>query len=38
VRTLDTNFVVWLLIGDNRQQTPIAERAFLEWSSMTSTR
>jgi predicted nucleic-acid-binding protein len=38
VRTLDTNVVVRLLIGDDPQQTPIAERAFLEWSSMTSTR
>ena len=30
VRTLDTNVVVRLLIGDDPQQTPIAERAFLE--------
>jgi predicted nucleic-acid-binding protein len=30
VRTLDTNFVVRLLIGDDPQQTPIAERAFLD--------
>jgi predicted nucleic-acid-binding protein len=29
VRTLDTNVVVRLLIGDDPQQTPIAERAFL---------
>lgn len=29
MRTLDTNFVVRLLIGDDPQQTPIAERAFL---------
>lgn len=27
--TLDTNVVVQLLIGDDPQQTPIAERAFL---------
>jgi len=26
----DTNVVVRLLIGDDPQQTPIAERAFLE--------
>ena len=30
MRTLDTNFVVRLLIGDDPQQTPIAERAFLD--------
>jgi predicted nucleic-acid-binding protein len=30
VRTLDTNVVVRLLIGDDPQQTLIAERAFLE--------
>jgi predicted nucleic-acid-binding protein len=30
VKTLDTNVVVRLLIGDDPQQTPIAERAFLE--------
>jgi predicted nucleic-acid-binding protein len=30
VRTLDTNVVVRLLIGDDPQQTPIAERAFLD--------
>ena len=30
MRTLDTNVVVRLLIGDDPQQTPIAERAFLE--------
>jgi len=29
VRTLDTNVVVRLLIGDDPHQTPIAERAFL---------
>jgi predicted nucleic-acid-binding protein len=29
VSTLDTNVVVRLLIGDDPQQTPIAERAFL---------
>jgi len=29
LRTLDTNVVVRLLIGDDPQQTPIAERAFL---------
>jgi predicted nucleic-acid-binding protein len=29
VRTLDTNVVVRLLIGDDPRQTPIAERAFL---------
>jgi predicted nucleic-acid-binding protein len=29
VRTLDTNVIVRLLIGDDPQQTPIAERAFL---------
>lgn len=28
--TLDTNVVVRLLIGDDPQQTPIAERSFLE--------
>ena len=30
VRTLDTNVVVRLLIGDEPLQTPIAERAFLD--------
>jgi len=30
VRTLDTNVVVRLLIGDDPRQTPIAERAFLK--------
>lgn len=30
MRTLDTNVVVRLLIGDDPQQTPIAEEAFLE--------
>jgi len=30
VRTLDTNVVVRLLIGDDPLQTPIAERAFLD--------
>jgi len=30
VLTLDTNVVVRLLIGDDPQQTPIAEQAFLE--------
>jgi hypothetical protein len=30
VRRLDTNVVVRLLIGDDPQQTPIAERSFLE--------
>jgi hypothetical protein len=30
VRTLDTNVVVRLLIGDDPQQTPIAEQAFLD--------
>jgi predicted nucleic-acid-binding protein len=30
VRTLDTNVVVRLLIGDDPQQTPIAEEAFVE--------
>jgi predicted nucleic-acid-binding protein len=30
MRTLDTNVVVRLLIGDAPQQTPIAERAFLD--------
>jgi len=29
MRTLDTNVVVRLLIGDDLIQTPIAERAFL---------
>jgi predicted nucleic-acid-binding protein len=29
VKTLDTNLVVPLLIGDDPQQTPIAEKAFL---------
>ncbi len=29
MRTLDTNVVVRLLIGDDPHQTPIAERAFL---------
>ena len=29
MRTLDTNVVVRLLIGDDPQQTPIAEQAFL---------
>jgi hypothetical protein len=29
VRTLDTNVVVRLLIGDDPQQTPIAEQAFV---------
>jgi predicted nucleic-acid-binding protein len=29
MRTLDTNVVVRVLIGDDPQQTPIAERAFL---------
>ena len=29
MRTLDTNVVVRLLIGDDPRQTPIAERAFL---------
>ena len=29
MRTLDTNVIVRLLIGDDPQQTPIAERAFL---------
>jgi len=29
VSTLDTNVVVRLLIGDDPQQTPIAERALL---------
>ncbi|MCU0529907.1 MAG: type II toxin-antitoxin system VapC family toxin [Cyanobium sp. Prado107] len=28
--TLDTNVVVRLLIGDDPQQTPVAERAFLD--------
>ena len=28
--TLDTNVIVRLLIGDDPQQTPIAERTFLE--------
>lgn len=30
MRTLDTNVVVRLLIGDDPQQTPIAEQAFLD--------
>lgn len=30
MRTLDTNVVVRLLIADGPQQTPIAERAFLD--------
>jgi len=30
VKTLDTNVVVRLLIGDDPQQPPIAERAFLD--------
>ena len=30
VRTLDTNVVMRLLIGDDPQQTPIAEQAFLD--------
>jgi predicted nucleic-acid-binding protein len=30
VTTLDTNVVVRLLIGDDPQQTPLAERAFLD--------
>ena len=30
MRTLDTNVVVRLLIGDDPQQTPIAEKAFLD--------
>ena len=30
MRTLDPNFVVRLLIGDDPRQRPIAERAFLE--------
>jgi predicted nucleic-acid-binding protein len=30
MRTLDTNVVVRLLVGDDPHQTPIAERAFLE--------
>ena len=30
VRTFDTNMVVRLLIGDDPQQTPIAEKAFLD--------
>lgn len=30
MRTLDTNVVVRLLIGDDPIQTPIAERAFLD--------
>jgi hypothetical protein len=29
VRTLDTNVIFRLLIGDDPQQTPIVERAFL---------
>lgn len=34
MRTLDTNLIVRLLVGDDLQQTPIAERAFL--SAMAS--
>ena len=30
MRTLDTNVIVRLLVGDDPQQTPIAEQAFLE--------
>ena len=30
MKTLDTNVVVRLLIGDDPQQTPIAEQAFLD--------
>ncbi len=30
MRTLDTNVVVRLLIGDDPQQTPVAERALLD--------
>lgn len=30
VRTLDTNVIVRLLVGDDPRQTPIAEQAFLE--------
>jgi predicted nucleic-acid-binding protein len=30
VKTLDTNVVVRLLVGDDPQQTPIAEQAFLD--------
>ena len=30
MRTLDTNVVVRLLIGDDPQQTPLAEQAFLD--------
>jgi predicted nucleic-acid-binding protein len=30
VRILDTNVVIRLLVGDDPQQTPIAERAFLD--------
>jgi predicted nucleic-acid-binding protein len=29
MRTLDTNVIVRLLVGDDPRQTPIAERAFL---------
>ena len=29
MQTLDTNVIVRLLVGDDPQQTPIAERAFL---------
>ena len=29
MRTLDTNVIVRLLVGDDPQQTPVAERAFL---------
>ena len=29
MRTLDTNVIVRLLVGDDQQQTPVAERAFL---------
>lgn len=29
MRTPDTNVIVRLLVGDDPQQTPIAERAFL---------
>ena len=30
MRTLDTNVIVRLLVGDDPRQTPIAEQAFLE--------
>ena len=30
VRTLDTNVIVRLLVGDDPRQTPLAEQAFLE--------